>query len=169
MTHWSGIAFLFEELLPPVIGRPSAVAPVIPACDPLIRSRSKRDAIGHCATPLIFQKACCRIHAIFNSWPPRIVAPLDRSSSKQHFHPGQHERRCRKAPRAMRGAPGPSVRGCHHTSLAAASARSARRRRYELKDIGGPGAGFAAGIASVYVDWWLQSAGRSAWHARIRL
>ena len=38
----------------------------------------------------------------------------------------------------------------------------------EFADIGGPGAGSAAGIASVNVDRWLQSAGRSAWHARIR-
>ena len=35
-----------------------------------------------------------------------------------------------------------------------------------LEDIGSPGAGSAAGRTSVNVDRWLQSAGRSAWHAR---
>jgi hypothetical protein len=50
MAYWSGIAFLVEDLLPFVIGRPSAVAAVIPAGDPC-GSGSKCNAVGHCAFP----------------------------------------------------------------------------------------------------------------------
>ena len=49
MAYWSGIASLVEDLLPVVIGRPPAVAAVVPAGDPGIGSGSKRDAVGHCA------------------------------------------------------------------------------------------------------------------------
>src|SRR5215470_4750778 len=41
----SGIAFLVEEILPLVVGRPSAVAAVIPASDSSIVSGSKRNAV----------------------------------------------------------------------------------------------------------------------------
>src|SRR5215813_10728411 len=50
-AYCSGIALLVEELLPLVIGRPPAVAAVIPAGYPRIGSGSKCDAIGHCALP----------------------------------------------------------------------------------------------------------------------
>jgi hypothetical protein len=47
-AYRSGIAFLVEEILPLGIGRPPAVAPVIPAGDPRIDSGSKRNAVHIC-------------------------------------------------------------------------------------------------------------------------
>ena len=44
-AYGSGIAFLVEEFLPLVIGRPPASAAIVPAGDPRIDSRSKRDAV----------------------------------------------------------------------------------------------------------------------------
>src|SRR5580693_4769695 len=49
LAYRSGIAFVIEELLPPVVGRPPAVAAVIPAGDSRIGSGSKCDGIGHWA------------------------------------------------------------------------------------------------------------------------
>ena len=59
MAYRSGIAFLFEDLLPVATGRPPAVTAVIPAGDPCIGSRSKRNAVRHCAL-LSPSKGCCR-------------------------------------------------------------------------------------------------------------
>ena len=75
VTHWFGVAFLVEELLPLVIGRPPAVAPVIPARDSLVGSRSKRDAIGHCTPPFDCSKGVLRVHTILERWPVSIVSP----------------------------------------------------------------------------------------------
>ena len=44
-AYGAGLAFLFEEFLPLVIGRPPASAAVVPAGDPRIDSRSKRNAV----------------------------------------------------------------------------------------------------------------------------
>ena len=60
MAYRSGIAFLFEDLLPVAIGRPPAATAVIPAGDPCIGSRSKRNAEGHCAL-LSLQKGAVEI------------------------------------------------------------------------------------------------------------
>src|SRR6266852_3554520 len=67
VAYWSGIVFLVEELLPLVIGRPSAVATVIPASDARIGSGSKCNAIGHCALPSP-QKGAVAFHAKFERW-----------------------------------------------------------------------------------------------------
>ena len=45
LAYRSGIALFVEETLPLLIGRPPAVAAVIPACYSTIDSRSKRNAI----------------------------------------------------------------------------------------------------------------------------
>jgi hypothetical protein len=68
IAYWSGIVFLVEELLPLVIGRPPAVATVIPAGDPRIGSGSKCNAIGHCALPSP-QKGAVAFHANSNAGP----------------------------------------------------------------------------------------------------
>jgi hypothetical protein len=49
LAYRSGIAFVIEELLPPVVGRPPAVAAIIPAGNSRIGSGSKCDGIGHSA------------------------------------------------------------------------------------------------------------------------
>src|SRR5215831_17055219 len=51
MAYWSGIAFIVEDLLPVVIGRPTATAAVVPAGDACIGSGPKRNAVGHSALP----------------------------------------------------------------------------------------------------------------------
>jgi hypothetical protein len=51
MAYWSGIAFVVEDLLPVLIGRPATVAAVVPAGDPCIGSGSKCNAVGHNALP----------------------------------------------------------------------------------------------------------------------
>ena len=50
-AYRAGIAFLLEEMLPLVIGRPPALAAVIPACDPRIDSGSKRNAVHFLLMP----------------------------------------------------------------------------------------------------------------------
>ena len=70
IAYWSGIVFLVEELLPLVIGRPPAVATVIPASDPRIGSGSKCNAIGHCALPST-QKGCCSVPCKIPTLAPR--------------------------------------------------------------------------------------------------
>jgi hypothetical protein len=56
MSYWFSVAFVVEQLLTLLIGRPSAVAPVVPAGDILVGSSAQRDAIRHCATPFDFSK-----------------------------------------------------------------------------------------------------------------
>jgi hypothetical protein len=67
IAYWSGIVFLVEEFLPLVIGRPPAVATVIPASDPRIGSGSKCNATGHCALPSP-RKGAVAFHAKFEHW-----------------------------------------------------------------------------------------------------
>jgi hypothetical protein len=57
--------FALEDFLPTKIGRPSAVAPVIPAGDSPIGSGSQRNAIGHLISPFDIPKDTVLIFAIF--------------------------------------------------------------------------------------------------------
>ena len=73
MAYRFGIAFLVEELLSRVIGRPPTPATVVPGGDTRIGPGSKRDAVGHLRTPWIFQKDVRLVHAIFECSPTPIV------------------------------------------------------------------------------------------------
>src|SRR6516225_12338000 len=70
LAYWSGIAFLVEDLLPVVIGRPPAVAAVVPAGARCIGSGSERNTVRHCAIPFSPGKRSCKL---------RTLAHLNRS------------------------------------------------------------------------------------------
>src|SRR5215470_13021447 len=57
-----------KQLLPLVIGRPPAVATIVPASDALISSGPQRDAIGHWAPPFDFSKGVL-LHRVLYSKP----------------------------------------------------------------------------------------------------
>jgi len=84
IAYWPGIAFLVEDLLPVVIGRPSAVAAVIPAGDPCISSGSKRNAVGHRTLLLPLQKGAVALVQTSKRWPIPIVGIEPIGSKKRH-------------------------------------------------------------------------------------
>jgi len=86
IAYGSGIAFLGEELLPFVVGRPPAVAAVVPTGDPRASSASKCNAVGHCAfTSCSFRNECRGVHANFQRWRGAIVGIGPIGAKKRHM------------------------------------------------------------------------------------
>ena len=139
IAYWSGIAFLVEELLPLVIGRPPAVATVIPAGDPRIGSGSKCNAIGHCALPSP-QKGCCSVPCKIPTLAPRHRTVWAKKGHMCGIPDGMPRRELWRACGRRYAAPAPPVGRCRRAGgepmgaelgsrASALSNRAARRRR----------------------------------------